>query len=68
MSERTYEMVTFILHHFNISKIKLLTNNPDKVNSISNIEIVERIPIVMKSNKYNEEYINTKKEEMGHFF
>lgn len=66
--ERTYEMVTFILHHFNISKIKLLTNNPDKVNSISNIEIVERIPIVMKSNKYNEEYINTKKEEMGHFF
>lgn len=66
--ERTYEMVTFILHHFNIDKIKLLTNNPDKVNSISNIEIVERIPIVMKSNKYNEEYINTKKEEMGHFF
>ncbi len=66
--ERTYEMVTFILHHFNIRKIKLLTNNPDKVNSINDIEIVERVPIIMQSNKYNEDYINTKKDEMGHFF
>ncbi len=64
--ERTYEMVTFILHHFNIHKIKLLTNNPDKINSISDIEIVERIPIVMKSNKYNEAYLSVKKDDMGH--
>ncbi len=64
--ERTYEIVTYILHHFNIKKIKLLTNNPDKVNSISDIEIVERIPIVMKSNKYNEEYLDVKKDQMGH--
>ncbi|MEA1955516.1 MAG: GTP cyclohydrolase II RibA, partial [Campylobacterota bacterium] len=32
--ERTYEVVTYILHHFNIKRIKLLTNNPDKINSI----------------------------------
>jgi len=64
--ERTYEMVTFILHHFNIHKIKLLTNNPDKIKSISSIEIVERLPIVMKSNKYNEAYLNVKKDDMGH--
>jgi len=68
--ERTYEMVTYILKHFNIHKIKLLTNNPDKVNSISDIdiEIVERIPIIMKTNKYNKDYINTKKDDMGHLF
>ena len=66
--ERTYEMVTYILHHFNISKIKLLTNNPDKVNSISDIEIVERVPIIMKTNKHNRDYIATKKEDMGHLF
>ena len=66
--ERTYEMVTYILHHFNIHKIKLLTNNPDKVNSISDIEIVERMPIIMETNKHNEEYINTKKDAMGHLF
>lgn len=64
--ERTYEVVTFILHHFDIHKIRLLTNNPDKVNSISDIEIVERIPIVMESNKHNEEYLNVKKDDMGH--
>lgn len=64
--ERTYEMVTYILHHFWIKKIKLLTNNPDKINSISDIEIVERIPIIMDSNKHNKDYLNTKKDEMGH--
>jgi GTP cyclohydrolase II len=64
--ERTYEMVTYILHHFNIKKIKLLTNNPDKVNSINDIEIIERVPIVMKPNKHNEDYLNIKKDEMGH--
>ena len=66
--ERTYEIVTYILHHFDIHKIKLLTNNPDKINSISDIEIVERIPIIMQTNKYNEGYINTKKDDMGHLF
>ncbi len=66
--ERTYEMVTYILHHFDIRKIKLLTNNPDKVNSISDIEIVERVPIIMKTNKHNRDYIATKKEAMGHLF
>jgi len=64
--ERTYEMVTYILHHFGIKKIKLLTNNPDKINSISDIEIVERVPIIMNSNKHNEDYLNIKKDEMGH--
>jgi len=64
--ERTYEMVTYILHHFGVKQIKLLTNNPDKVNSISDIEIVERVPIIMQTNKYNKDYIDTKKDEMGH--
>ena len=66
--ERTYEMVTYILHHFDIHKIKLLTNNPDKVNSISDIEIVERVPIIMQTNVHNQDYINTKKDDMGHLF
>ena len=64
--ERTYEVVTFILNHFNINKIKLLTNNPDKINSISGIEIVQRVPIIMDSNKHNEDYLDVKKDEMGH--
>ena len=66
--ERTYEVVTEILHHFNIHKIKLLTNNPDKVNSISDIEIVERLPIIMEANSFNQAYLDTKKDDMGHLF
>ena len=64
--ERTYEVVTFILHHFNIHKIKLLTNNPTKINSIDDVEVVERIPIIMESNRHNEDYLNVKKDDMGH--
>lgn len=64
--ERTYEIVTFILNHYNIKKIKLLTNNPDKINSISGVEIVERIPIIIEPNEYNSDYLNVKRDEMGH--
>lgn len=66
--ERTYEMVEFVLEYFNIKKIKLLTNNPKKIESLKNIEIVERIPVVIPSNKFNEGYLKTKKEQMGHLF
>jgi len=64
--ERTYEVVTFILHHFGIKRIKLLTNNPDKINSIADIDIVERVPIIMQTNQYNEGYLEVKRDEMGH--
>lgn len=64
--ERSYEIVEFILNHFKIKKIKLLTNNPKKIESLHNIEIVERTPIIIPSNKYNEYYLKTKKEQMGH--
>ena len=64
--ERSCEIVTFILHHFGIKKIKLLTNNPEKINSISDVEIVQRIPIIIKPNEYNKDYLNIKKDKMGH--
>jgi len=64
--ERTYEMVEFILAHFGIQKIRLLTNNPKKIESLKNIEIVERVPVVIKANEFNKGYLKTKKDEMGH--
>ncbi len=64
--ERTYEVVEFILNHFGIKKLKLLTNNPKKIESLGSIEIVERLPIVIKPNPHNEKYLNVKKEQMGH--
>ncbi|MEA3373370.1 MAG: GTP cyclohydrolase II [Campylobacterota bacterium] len=64
--ERTYEIVTTILHHFDIHKIRLLTNNPEKIKSLEDIEIVERLPIIIDPNAHNEEYLKVKKDQMGH--
>jgi len=63
---RDFSIVEEILNHLNIEKIKLLTNNPKKQFSLKNIEVVERIPIKIKPNPYNEFYLKTKKEKMGH--
>jgi len=65
--ERTYEIVEFILKHFDLKKIKLLTNNPAKIESLPNIEIVERIPIKIVPNPHNKKYLKTKKDQLGHF-
>jgi len=64
--ERTYEVVEFILHHFGIKKLKLLTNNPKKIESLQSIKIVERLPIIIPSNPHNVAYLHVKKEQMGH--
>lgn len=64
--ERTYDIVEFILNHFGIKKLRLLTNNPKKIESLKNIEIIERIPIQIASNPHNEGYLQVKKEQMGH--
>lgn len=64
--ERSYEIVDFILDYYKIEKINLLTNNPLKLNGLKNAKIIERIPIIIKENKYNKDYLNVKKESMGH--
>ncbi len=64
--ERTYEVVEFILKHFGLKKVKLLTNNPAKIDSLPDIEIVERIPIQITPNPYNKNYLQVKKDKLGH--
>lgn len=64
--ERTYEMVQYILAHYGITSIRLLTNNPTKISALEGIDIVERLPIVIDPNEHNEGYLQVKKEQMGH--
>jgi len=64
--ERTYEIVSTILEHYKIKKIRLLTNNPDKINALENIDIIERLPIIINANEHNAAYLQVKKDEMGH--
>lgn len=66
VDERSYEVVEFILAHFNIQTIDLMTNNPDKIKSFSTVKIINRCPIIMEPSHYNENYLHVKKELMGH--
>ena len=65
---RDYGIGAEILADLGIRKIRLLTNNPKKVSGIEGfgMEIIERIPIQVKSNVRNIRYLKTKKEKMGH--
>lgn len=67
---RNYNQVSDILHHFGIERINLITNNPLKIESLSNlgIRVENRIPTYVKKNKFNEQYLATKKSKMGHLF
>ena len=68
--QRNYDVVVSILEDLNINKIRLLTNNPEKVDAFehSSIEVVERLPIEVIPNETNIGYLRTKKEDMGHLF
>ena len=68
--DRDYSIVGHIFKDLGVKKLKLITNNPKKIEYVESlgIEIVERIPAITKSNKYNEGYLLTKKEQMGHIF
>ncbi|CAH8283593.1 GTP cyclohydrolase II [Mariniflexile fucanivorans] len=66
--ERDYNIAAEMLSVLGIKKIKLLTNNPDKIIRLekNGIEVVKRIPIIIPSNPYNKYYLNTKEVQMGH--
>lgn len=64
--ERSYEIVDFILEHFGIKSINLLTNNPLKLNGLKAAKINSRVPIQIEPNPHNKGYLKVKKEQMGH--
>ncbi len=65
---REYGIGAQILSDLGVRKMRLMTNNPQKMTGLNGygLEIVERVPIVMKTNQVNAFYISTKKEKMGH--
>lgn len=68
IDSRKYYIAANILRNYNINSIRLLTNNPDKINSLKKygIEHIEREPIPTFSNQYNYHYLKTKKEKLNH--
>jgi 3,4-dihydroxy 2-butanone 4-phosphate synthase/GTP cyclohydrolase II len=65
---RDYGIGAQILRDLGVKKIRLLTNNPRKIAGLKGygLEVVERVPIIMPTEKENEQYLKTKKEKLGH--
>ncbi|HNL83027.1 MAG TPA: bifunctional 3,4-dihydroxy-2-butanone-4-phosphate synthase/GTP cyclohydrolase II [Chitinophagaceae bacterium] len=68
MDERDYGVGAQILRHLNVTKLKLLSNNPRKRAGLAGygLEIVEVLPIEVTPNTHNEKYLTTKRDKMGH--
>lgn len=66
--ERDYGVGAQILRELGVHKMRLLTNNPVKRVGLEayGLEIIENVPIETTPNSYNERYLRTKKERMGH--
>ncbi len=66
---RRYDLCKPMLDHFGIVSLRLMTNNPRKVNTLESlgVPIVERIPIQVNRNPFNENYLSTKAAKLGHW-
>lgn len=68
MDERDYGIGAQILRDLGITKMKLITNNPRKRAGLLGygLEVVEAVPIEIKPNTFNEKYLFTKRDKLGH--
>jgi GTP cyclohydrolase II len=68
--ERDYALPAEILKGLGVHEVRLLSNNPDKVEALerAGVKVVERVPCEVKPSPQAEEYLKTKKEKMGHLF
>ena len=65
---RNYDIAAQILQSIGVTRISLLSNNPDKVQQLENhgINVEERMPLLAGIGEDNKEYLKTKLERMGH--
>lgn len=65
---RTYDMCSAMLAHVGVDKVRLITNNPDKVAYLTDhgVDVTERVPLLVGVNDVNLSYLATKRDRMGH--
>ena len=65
---RDFAIAGRMLELLNIPRIRLMTNNPEKVARLEKegVDVVERLPLALPTNKYNEQYLATKRDRTGH--
>jgi GTP cyclohydrolase II len=67
---RSYDMCTIMLDHLQVKQVKLITNNPSKIQALQElgIDVVDRVPLTVGLNPFNAEYLKTKHERMAHMY
>jgi len=67
---RKYDMCSIMLNHLQVTQVKLLTNNPLKLKALTDlgINVVDRVPLTVGLNPFNEEYLKTKHNRMSHMY
>ncbi|MDE3009634.1 MAG: GTP cyclohydrolase II [Pseudomonadota bacterium] len=67
---RDYGAALAILGDLGIFRMRLMTNNPDKVRRLSQppFEVVERVPVLVGNDEESRRYIETKRDRLGHYF
>lgn len=65
---REYELAAEILRDLGFRRIRLMTNNPAKIEALdaAGIEVVDRVPLVTRPGAHNEHYLETKRRRMAH--
>ncbi len=65
---RDYRMPADIVRYFGVRRVRLLSNNPDKIAALerAGIEVTERIPCIIAPHESSQGYLRTKKQKMGH--
>lgn len=65
---REYSMCEDMLRHLGVTQVRLMTNNPLKVEALEKhgIQVIERVPLMTGRNPHNDQYLDTKQEKMGH--
>lgn len=68
--QRNYKLCKPMLQHLQISTLRLMTNNPRKITALEQLglKVVERVPLVITRNPFNERYLTTKAAKLGHLF
>ncbi len=67
---RGYHMPMEVLKALGVRRLRLMSNNPQKVEAVqaAGIEVVERVPADVEAYESHEKYLRTKREKMGHLF
>jgi 3,4-dihydroxy 2-butanone 4-phosphate synthase / GTP cyclohydrolase II len=67
--EREFAVATNILNHLGIKSVRLMTNNPEKFETLSRlgINVVERMPLVVDEDEFSKAYLETKRNKLGHW-